>query len=198
MHLDVCLQELRVGSTLEVVGGNDAAVVTDARRVVLVGLARIPCLGEAWVGVGVRDHQHRTTGVGVQDRHLDLGATGVVRTHDSDLSLVGDVIAGVLGARGRVPRTGRSGRVVVRLQCDVVGTGLATRLLEEQRDCIVGVGGSILRCPLQRQVGGENQRACWRRSRSTCTTGCRCCCARAVVRVIAASNAYNCQRDKER
>ena len=103
------------------------------------------------------DHQHRTVGVLVELRHLELGAAGVVGAHHGDLVGVGHMRVGVLVTGRVVPLAGRGGGVVVLLQLDLVLPGLAADRVEIDLHGIErGVGG-VCRVTLERQVHADNQ-----------------------------------------
>src|SRR5215471_109429 len=155
LDLQVLRREVCRGGALVVVRGDHAGVVALAGRVVLVRLARVPLLGQAGVGVRVRDHEH---GRRVQHRDLNLRASGVVGAHHGDLVGVRHVRLGVVGAGRLVPLARRCRRVVVGLQLDGVVAGLVVDLIQVELDGTDGVRGRVSRCALHRQVRGNGQR----------------------------------------
>ena len=90
---------------------------------------------------------------------IDRRATRVVRADDADDRVVVDVGAGVLGALRLVPLAGGGGRVVERLELDVVVAGLVVGLLEDELDRADHLLGLHAVRALQRQVGDDLERA---------------------------------------
>src|SRR5438552_3246431 len=127
-------RELRVGRSLEVVGGDDARVVPLPRRVVLVRLARIPLLRQSGIRVRRADHPDGAAAGAVEDRDDDLRAAGVERPDDADHGLVARVETPVGGALGGVPTGGLRSRVVTGLVADLVLAGLPAAILERPQD----------------------------------------------------------------
>ena len=150
------LHELGDERTLVVVRGCDARVVARAGRVVLGRLARVTATREVdrQAGVRVRRRHHRDAALGrlVQKRDDDGGAARVERPDHADHRVVRGIGVPVLRALGRIPLRSLSGRVVARLEGDVVVAGLPTALLElelNRRDDLLGLRA---RRALEREV----------------------------------------------
>src|ERR687893_3323065 len=144
------------GLALLVVGHDHAGVVALAGRVVLVWLVGLAAgLREADVRVGRADH--REAGL-VEGRYLGGRTTGVERAYPAYNRLVLGCLLRVLGALGRVPRTGLRRGVVEGLVIYLETRNLPVALLDGQLDGVdhrrrLGAVGA-----LQRQVADDLDR----------------------------------------
>ena len=115
------LEQIRGERALVVVGSRDAGVVADLRRVVdvrLTGVVPRRVVRQPHRGVRGGDHRDGAARRAVQDRDLELCATGVERAEHAEHRPVVRVRASVRRALLGRPATLLSGRVVARLVAD--------------------------------------------------------------------------------
>ena len=147
------LRQGRVHRALRVVHRDHASVVSNAARVVLVGLTGLTAgLRQPEVGVGAADLDQSDP---VQDRHLELGARRVERAQHADHAGIANVGIRVRAAGRRIVGTGLGRRVVTVLVLDRVLAGLVVVLGQHHVDGLRHLVGLDLVGTLPRQVGHD-------------------------------------------
>jgi hypothetical protein len=184
---EVVLEERCVRLPLEVVRGHDARVVARAGRVVLLRLALLGTGARVREpDRGVRRADHRDARL-VQDRDLDRGTAGVVRSDHAHDGLVLGVHAGVGGTERLVPCTLGRRRVVERLELDREVARLVVGVLEYEPNRVVHLCGLLAVRALKRQVGDDLQRLATATAAVVSGLFCRRAAARLVIVVAAAA-----------